>query len=361
MELESARRAGLVAPPRETGSYARPPRVLWCGPKPAWLERPFAGDELAIDELDSLSAAAIARACGAFATSPDVLHVTAPAHGRLPALKVAAAAPCVLDLSAAGAMSASVVRAAALADLVLVGSAAKLGELRRSAPSLAARTVLFRAPVDLTGNAPQASLVRSRPDEFTAFRRSRRLAGPTLLFAGPFTRDGGLDLALDAAVAVRHGEPQLRFAAIRQGPIDGRYLERCRSRAATLGGHATIEESPAAGECPFWYAVADVVCLPCRVPVDGVPAKLAAAAARPFVGSDVGELVENVRNDETGYLTPVEDADTLAAAILALIGDDAERRRLGEAARRRAETDFSPLSAAKRLRRLWFHAVAKSF
>jgi len=61
-----------------------------------------------------------------------------------------------------------------------------------------------------------------------------------------------------------------------------------------------------------------------------------------------------------GYLVPDGDEDALVARLLDLIGDEAARRRLGEAARAKAadyavarlaerwETLFSDLAAAKR-------------
>jgi glycosyltransferase involved in cell wall biosynthesis len=49
-----------------------------------------------------------------------------------------------------------------------------------------------------------------------------------------------------------------------------------------------------------------------------------------------------VVDGETGLVVPVDDADALAQALVCLIDDPTQRRRLGERARQRAERDFEP-------------------
>jgi glycosyltransferase involved in cell wall biosynthesis len=80
---------------------------------------------------------------------------------------------------------------------------------------------------------------------------------------------------------------------------------------------------------PSWYG-------------EGVPKSLleAAAAARPMVAVDGPGLREVVIDGETGLLVPPRDAGALADALARLLGDGALRRRMGEAARARAEQNF---------------------
>ena len=60
-----------------------------------------------------------------------------------------------------------------------------------------------------------------------------------------------------------------------------------------------------------------------------------------MVATDVPGCREVVRDGETGLLAPLDDAPALAAAIARLAGDAGLRRRMGAAARVRAETEFS--------------------
>jgi glycosyltransferase involved in cell wall biosynthesis len=79
-----------------------------------------------------------------------------------------------------------------------------------------------------------------------------------------------------------------------------------------------------------------VVCTPWYEPFGIVPLE-AAACGRPVVGSAVGGLLDTVDDGVTGLLVPPRDPDALAAALRSLQADPARRRRLGRAARRRAE------------------------
>lgn len=72
----------------------------------------------------------------------------------------------------------------------------------------------------------------------------------------------------------------------------------------------------------------------------GMVAVEAMASGRPVVASRVGGLQHIVTESETGYLYEPGDATALANALDTLIDDPALRRRMGEAARIRAETEY---------------------
>lgn len=61
----------------------------------------------------------------------------------------------------------------------------------------------------------------------------------------------------------------------------------------------------------------------------------------PSVSTAVGGIPEVVTHDETGWLAPSADADTLARGVEALLRDPARRLAMGEAARQRARNYFS--------------------
>lgn len=76
---------------------------------------------------------------------------------------------------------------------------------------------------------------------------------------------------------------------------------------------------------------------------EGLPKSLleAAACGRPMVATDVPGCREIAIPGQTGYLVPVDDADRLAEAMLALAGDAVQRQRYGAEARQLTEEKFS--------------------
>jgi glycosyltransferase involved in cell wall biosynthesis len=66
----------------------------------------------------------------------------------------------------------------------------------------------------------------------------------------------------------------------------------------------------------------------------------AMAAGLPVVASQVGGVPELIVEGETGLLVPPDDVDALAEALGRLVSDSEARRRLGRAARKRAEERF---------------------
>jgi glycosyltransferase involved in cell wall biosynthesis len=94
---------------------------------------------------------------------------------------------------------------------------------------------------------------------------------------------------------------------------------------------------------------------------EGVPKALleAAACARPIVASDMPGCREVVVPGETGLLTPAHDTGKLAAAIRALAGDSALRRRMGEAGRARIVARFAEAVVAEQTLALCRAALAE--
>ena len=224
-----------------------------------------------------------------------------------------------------------------------------------AAHGLPAHAAVVQRPLDLEWHAPEPRLAeaKGRGRDLRRFRRFHRLAGPVVLFVGPYTEAGGLDLLLEVVFRLRERMPDLRLAAIPHGPTDPDYRDRCEMRALGLGHHGIVEWEPVDSEIPFWYAIAAVVCSPAREAASPEPAKRAAAAARPFVGSDLEPFREHVDGGTTGHLVSVGDLESLQAKLESVLGDEEEAARLGDAALRGAKAEYSPAAAAQGLRREW--------
>jgi glycosyltransferase involved in cell wall biosynthesis len=102
------------------------------------------------------------------------------------------------------------------------------------------------------------------------------------------------------------------------------------------------------------YAAADVVVVPSVIP-DALSRVVleAMAAGRPIVATAVGGMPELIEDGVSGLLVPRRDPAALADALVRLLDDRALAARLGAAARRRAETRFSPDVSVERLLALY--------
>lgn len=331
-------------------------RVVWLGDAPPWIAADGAQAELAAIDVDVLPADAPSgrlRAGGA----PSVIHVGSQALGRLRELRRAFPdGRLVLDLTLPGEseLGRRAARNARLADAIVLGSLEELRRFRLEHPKLAAAASVVPRAIDLDAHAPLAQLAKTRDTQIKRFRRVHRLAGPSILFAGPYTPEGGLDDLLRVYADLRARTPELRLLAIPHGRVDQRYLDQCERVALGFGHKVVIEWTVPAEDVPLWYAVAHVVCLPYKAPLSSDPAQLAAAAARPIVGRDVPSLSDWMGDDDTaGFLVPADDVETLGAALEALIGDKDEAARLGSQARERVERELSPSRVARSFRQLW--------
>ena len=161
---------------------------------------------------------------------------------------------------------------------------------------------------------------RSHGADLKRFRRFHRLGEPCLLFVGPYTPDGGLDVAIEATHRLKETFADVRLAAIPSGPIDQKYLDACEISALGLGHRGIIEWTVDDAELPFWYATATAVCAPWRAPVgDANAARRAAAAGRPFIGSDVAPFSSELAGDaDWATLVPAGDSGALVATATAL-------------------------------------------
>lgn len=87
-------------------------------------------------------------------------------------------------------------------------------------------------------------------------------------------------------------------------------------------------------------SIADVFLIPSGSETFGLAALEAMACSVPVVSSDVGGLPELNVNNETGFLCPLGDIDTLTDCTRRILTDDALQSRMAKAARKRAVEVF---------------------
>lgn len=159
-----------------------------------------------------------------------------------------------------------------------------------------------------------------------------------LLSVGRLVERKGLATVVEALPSVPGAE-----LVVAGGPADGDLdddpeVRRLRALAARLGvaGRVHFVGAVPREQVPALMRSSDVVvATPWYEPFGIVPLE-AAACGRPLVGSAVGGLLDSVQHGVTGVLVPPRDPAALARELRLLLADPARRRRLGEAARRRA-------------------------
>ena len=167
---------------------------------------------------------------------------------------------------------------------------------------------------------------------------------PSVVMVGRFTEKKGHGYALRAFAEALSTGAEAHLTLIG----DGEREARCRALARTLGieKHVTFAGVLPPAEVAERLARADVALVPSVVARDhdreGSPtvAKEAAACGVPVVATWHAGLPAIVDDGETGLLVPERNVAALSAALGRLLADDALRRRLGRAARRKMEREY---------------------
>jgi PEP-CTERM/exosortase A-associated glycosyltransferase len=295
---------------------------------------------------------------------PDVLHAHSPVLNALPALRVGRklGIPVVYE-----------VRSLWEDAAVNRGTAGK-GSLRyrggRALETFALRNVDhvtticegLRAEITARGvppdritvipNAVDTAKFRFGTAPDSALRATLKLGGKTVVgFAGSFSGYEGLDLLLEAAAMLLPQRPDLRVLLVGGGPHE----QALRLLAAKLG---LADQVIFTGRVPHsqvqqYYDLIDLLAYPRRRTrltdiVTPLKPLEAMAQGRMLVASDVGGHRELIRDGETGFLFPADDARALALAIDSILRRPELWGCVREQARRFVETE-----------RTWTRSVAR--
>jgi len=158
---------------------------------------------------------------------------------------------------------------------------------------------------------------------------------------------------LRAFAVLRAEHRDARLAILGWGPLE----EETRELAGRLGLADSVF-LPGRVEPRDWLTRADVFAHSSRWEGFGIVLLEAMLSGLPIAATRVSAVPEIVADGETGVLVEPGDDQALAAAIGGLLADDAQRRRLGEHGRRRAQEEFSVAGMTARTRRVYDEALA---
>ncbi len=167
---------------------------------------------------------------------------------------------------------------------------------------------------------------------------------PVILHVARLEPVKGTEYLIRAFAAVAGQHKQARLVIIGDGKLR-------RSLEALAKSCGVAERVEFLGAMPHaqvmgWMRRAAMLVLPSvrtasgRVEGLGMVMLEAAATGVPGIGSRLGGIPEGIADGETGFLVPERDPEALAARIGELLADQALRRRMGMAARRRVEQSF---------------------
>ncbi|MCA9772554.1 MAG: glycosyltransferase [Myxococcales bacterium] len=154
-----------------------------------------------------------------------------------------------------------------------------------------------------------------------------------VLATGRLVKEKDLPTLLRAAERVREKDSGVYFAIVG----DGRLREFLEETVRARGLGESVRLFGYRDDLLDFLRVADVFCVTSER--EGQPIALleAQVAGLPAVVTDCGGTSEVVRDRENGRIVPVGDDAAVAAAILEVLGDDALRTRMAEAAVRVGE------------------------
>ncbi|MCK6625470.1 MAG: glycosyltransferase family 4 protein [Anaerolineae bacterium] len=189
-----------------------------------------------------------------------------------------------------------------------------------------------------TANPPSPSIVYRLPSTGIVREKWQLGDAPTILLYSRFW-EFRLERIVALVRAVAAQLPQARWLMVGQGlagedkALAGQLAEAGLMEYVRFTGWLPLDEAPA------YFATAQVAVYPyddtlinrtkCSVKLISL-----LEAGVPVVADAVGQNVEYIQNGVSGLLTPAEDDEAMAAAVVALLQNHEQQQALGQAARR---------------------------
>lgn len=156
-----------------------------------------------------------------------------------------------------------------------------------------------------------------------------------VLFLGRLCREKGIGELLESVPALAREFPD--FHLYLGGVWEDKTLEEL---AAGEADHVTWLGWVSGEEKTQWLRRCRIMTLPSYFEGQSVSLLEGMAHYCGIVAADTGGIPQMIVQEETGLLVPVRDAEALQEGLLRLLRDDSLCRRLGMAARRKAEAEF---------------------
>jgi L-malate glycosyltransferase len=157
---------------------------------------------------------------------------------------------------------------------------------------------------------------------------------------------------LKAATRVTPLFPEARFIIAGDGPL----RRELADLAEDLGLKSRVHFLGFRSDASALMRFLDILVVPSLTEGSPLVTLEAMAAGVPVVASAVGGIPDQMRHDKEGLLVSLDDTGALGDALLDLLRDPARARRLGEAGRRRAASEFGHAAMVRQIEDV-YHAV----
>jgi glycosyltransferase involved in cell wall biosynthesis len=213
-------------------------------------------------------------------------------------------------------------------------------------------------------NAADIHRFRPRRDKQVGKTRLGVDGAAIVMFAGRFWPWHGVDLLVNAFQRTQKTLPAIHLVLVGDG-ITRPEVEK-QVRALDITKSVTFTGTVAHEEMPQMLAAADVVVAPYpQEPPGGQwqsPMKVFEymASGKAIVASRVGQVADVIEDGENGILVEPGDPVQLSDALIRLLQNPAERKRLGTNARQQAVANHSWEKYIQQLEDIYYHAIYTS-
>jgi phosphatidylinositol alpha-1,6-mannosyltransferase len=244
----------------------------------------------------------------------------------------------------------SLSRVLAGASLVVSAGRYPAAEAKRAAGGALAAPV-----VEVPPGVDTSAIIPLRAPERRAARARLGLpsVGPLIVGLSRLVPRKGMDVLIEAAGRLAPSYPDLVVAIAGDGRQHAQLQRQAEASVADVRVLGRVDDDDRAA----LLGAADIFVMACRnrwVGLEqegfGIVFLEAAAAGVPQVAGDSGGAAEAVEDGVTGLVVArPEDPGVVAEALRTLLADPAQRRRMGKAARQRAQASFDYDVLASRL------------
>ena len=147
----------------------------------------------------------------------------------------------------------------------------------------------------------------------------------------------GFEYLIESIPAIIKTSPRAKILIVGDGPLKA----RLEALAETLNVRSNLIFAGFRSDTREILSAIDILTVPSVL--EGFPMITleAMAMSKPIIATNIDGITEQITNEENGILVPPKDPDALAKAIIRVYDDKEIGRKMGLAARRKVEREFS--------------------